>query len=136
MNNEIYHAHKCKNCPRPQLVKVRSNSCVGLLYRSTIARSVLNSPGTCCFSCHRKKLFVCQSNSFSFSYSGYSSKMNCNTLTSVIKFTFKFQPPSKNIIKRVHFHGPCLQLRERNRKIIFLFINQNTCCGYSKEPSQ
>ena len=23
----------------------------------------------------------------------------------------------------------------RNRKIIFLFLNQNICCGYSKEPS-
>ena len=23
-----------------------------------------------------------------------------------------------------------------NRKIIFLFLNQNICCGYSKEPSQ
>ena len=24
----------------------------------------------------------------------------------------------------------------RNKKIIFLFLNQNICCGYSKEPSQ
>ena len=24
----------------------------------------------------------------------------------------------------------------RNRKIMFLFLNQNICCGYSKEPSQ
>ena len=24
----------------------------------------------------------------------------------------------------------------RNRKMIFLFLNQNICCGYSKEPSQ
>ena len=24
----------------------------------------------------------------------------------------------------------------RNRKILFLFLNQNICCGYSKEPSQ
>ena len=23
----------------------------------------------------------------------------------------------------------------RNRKTIFLFLNQNICCGYSKEPS-
>ena len=28
-----------------------------------------------------------------------------------------------------------LQLRARNRKMIFLFLNQNICCGYSKEPS-
>ena len=26
--------------------------------------------------------------------------------------------------------------RVRNRKIIFLFLNQNICCEYSKEPSQ
>ena len=24
----------------------------------------------------------------------------------------------------------------QNRKIIFLFLNQNICCGYSKEPSE
>ena len=29
-----------------------------------------------------------------------------------------------------------LQLRVRNRNLIFLFLNQNICCGYSKEPSQ
>ena len=30
--------------------------------------------------------------------------------------------------------GP--ELRVRNRKLFFLFLNQNICCGYSKEPSQ
>ena len=29
-----------------------------------------------------------------------------------------------------------LQIRERNQKLIFLFLNQNICCGYSKETSQ
>ena len=29
-----------------------------------------------------------------------------------------------------------LKLRVRNRKIIFLFLNQTICCGCSKEPSQ
>ena len=29
-----------------------------------------------------------------------------------------------------------LLLRVRNRKIVFLFLNLNICCGYSKEPSQ
>ena len=29
-----------------------------------------------------------------------------------------------------------LQIRDRFLKIIFLFLNQNICCGYSKEPSQ
>ena len=28
-----------------------------------------------------------------------------------------------------------LNLRVHNRKIIFLFLYQNICCGYSKEPS-
>ena len=28
------------------------------------------------------------------------------------------------------------QLRVRTKKLIFLFLNQNICCGYSKEPSQ
>ena len=28
-----------------------------------------------------------------------------------------------------------LKLRERNEYLIFLFLNQNKCCGYSKEPS-
>ena len=26
-----------------------------------------------------------------------------------------------------------LQIRVRNRKLIFLFLNQNICCGYSNE---
>ena len=30
--------------------------------------------------------------------------------------------------------GP--QIRMHNQKIIFLFLNQNICCVYSKEPSQ
>ena len=29
-----------------------------------------------------------------------------------------------------------LKLRVRNENIIFLFLNQNICCGYTKEPSQ
>ena len=29
-----------------------------------------------------------------------------------------------------------LKLRVCTKKLIFLFLNQNICCGYSKEPSQ
>ena len=29
-----------------------------------------------------------------------------------------------------------LVLRVRNENLIFVFLNQNICCGYSKEPSQ
>ena len=32
--------------------------------------------------------------------------------------------------------GPGLKLRVCTRKIIFLFLNQNVCCGYSKVQSQ
>ena len=35
-----------------------------------------------------------------------------------------------------HTHLLFLLLRMRNRKIIVLFLNQNICCVYSKEPSQ
>ena len=31
---------------------------------------------------------------------------------------------------------PGLQIRVRNWKLFFLFLNQNICCGYSKEPSR
>ena len=31
---------------------------------------------------------------------------------------------------------PGLNLRVCNKNLIFLFLNQNICCGYSKEPSQ
>ena len=31
---------------------------------------------------------------------------------------------------------PGFYLRVCNRKIVFLFLNQNICCGYSKEPSE
>ena len=33
-------------------------------------------------------------------------------------------------------HPYLLKLRERTKKLIFLFLIQNICCGYSKEPSQ
>ena len=34
----------------------------------------------------------------------------------------------------IHYSG--LKLRVRNEKLIFLFLNQNIGCWYSKEPSQ
>ena len=36
-------------------------------------------------------------------------------------------------VRRVSNPGP--QLRVCNWKLFFLFLNQNICCGYSKEPS-
>ena len=42
-----------------------------------------------------------------------------------------------SIISWSKFHDLSgLQIRESNWKLIFLFLNQNICCGYSKEPSQ
>ena len=32
--------------------------------------------------------------------------------------------------------GSGFQIRVRTGKLFFLFLNQNICCGYSKEPSQ
>ena len=37
-------------------------------------------------------------------------------------------------IKESQVTGPQIMLR--NWKLFFLFLNQNICCGYSKEPSQ
>ena len=34
------------------------------------------------------------------------------------------------------FSDAGLQIRVRNRKIIFSFLKRTICCGYSKEPSQ
>ena len=33
-------------------------------------------------------------------------------------------------------HRPPDKIRVRNWKLFFLFLNQNICCGYSKEPSR
>ena len=41
-----------------------------------------------------------------------------------------YTPPLKKRVKAG------LKLRVRNENLIFLFLNQNICCGYSKEPSQ
>ena len=48
-----------------------------------------------------------------------------------------YQTRRKNpfVHKRVNFLTG-LQLRVRNENSIFLFLSQNICCGYSKEPSQ
>ena len=43
---------------------------------------------------------------------------------------------SVNTLIYTHQHLAGLELRVCNEKIIFLFLDQNICCGYSKEPSQ
>ena len=58
-----------------------------------------------------------------------------------------FQPILMILVSKVMVHralsdktylslGLLSPLRVRNRKIIFLFLNQNICCGYSMERSQ
>ena len=53
----------------------------------------------------------------------------------------KFQP-LRRVISIQHGHSwwiviiTGLQIRVRNGKLFFLLLNQNKCCGYSKEPSQ
>ena len=42
----------------------------------------------------------------------------------------KYQPLVKIVYQKNNF------LISRTRKRIFLFLNQNICCGYSKEPSR
>ena len=44
-----------------------------------------------------------------------------------IKLSFQWE--------QISFHHPGLQIRVWNRKLLFLFLNQNICCGDSKEPS-
>ena len=38
--------------------------------------------------------------------------------------------------KRCIIYNVGLKLRVHTKKLIFLFLSQNTCCGYIKEPSQ
>ena len=40
------------------------------------------------------------------------------------------------LINMAFHRPPQTQLRVRNGKLFFLFLNQNICCGYSKEPSR
>ena len=47
--------------------------------------------------------------------------------------TFSFSLGVRIVCKRV---TTGLQIRVRVRKLFFLFLSQNICCGYSKEPSQ
>ena len=51
----------------------------------------------------------------------------------IVSVTFRTLPFDGLWIVSLTFTG--LQLRVRTRKIIFLFLNRNICCGCSKEPS-
>ena len=43
---------------------------------------------------------------------------------------------NRTLSKNTLIIGLLSPLRVRNENLIFLFLNQNICCGYSKEPSQ
>ena len=48
--------------------------------------------------------------------------------------------PGPQLLVKIMFTGQTCELTRtlgvRNENLIFLFLNQNICCGYSKEPSQ
>ena len=49
-------------------------------------------------------------------------------------FASRADPDQAALVRAMMYQTP--QLIVRNKKIIFLFINQNICCGYSKESSR
>ena len=59
---------------------------------------------------------------------------NVSTVSELIKYNTE----EDYMIKEENFDGmySILQSRVRIKNLFFLFLNQNICCGYSKEPSQ
>ena len=60
-----------------------------------------------------------------------------NIYLSIYSTKYHFQ--YKNIIGMIRidiWYATGLQLRVRKGNLIFLVLNQNICCGYSKEPSE
>ena len=55
----------------------------------------------------------------------------CNFILGVCREVLP-RPPDEQGYLSPHW-GP--QIRVRNWKLFFIFLNQNICCGYSKEPS-
>ena len=47
-----------------------------------------------------------------------------------------FGVSSVNFLDQLSWPTPGLQIRVLTWKLFFLFLNQNICCGYSKEPSR
>ena len=56
-----------------------------------------------------------------------------NMGTSIVNYSYFF---IKNMLWALYLSYKGLQIREPTRKLFFLFLNQNICCGYSKEPSK
>ena len=66
-----------------------------------------------------------------------------STIVDILTFTSRIKIQHENfkahngfIYLYFSFYMCVYQLRVCNENLIFLFLNQNICCGYSKEPSQ
>ena len=60
-------------------------------------------------------------------------KLNVSCATAINrKYQALFSPKNKDFTKV----DAGLKIRVRNENLFFLFLNQNICCGFSKEPSQ
>ena len=74
---------------------------------------------------------------FLFSFFFFSFKKILITGIITIRVSNSLNPDQVQHSVRPDLDPNCLQrLRVRTRKIIFLFLKQNICCGYSTEPSQ
>ena len=61
--------------------------------------------------------------------------ISLNLLTKQLHYYLKsYVYNKKTLFYGLHVSGP--QIRVCNGILVFLFLNQNICCGYSKEPSQ
>ena len=58
----------------------------------------------------------------------YSTVGEVSNVHSVERISLKYSKELSTVLTG-------LKLRVRIEKLIFLFLNQNICCGYSKEPS-
>ena len=60
------------------------------------------------------------------------------TLTKISEFTVNMHSCVDTSMLVPYSNRPStgLQIRVGNWKLFFLFLDQNICCGYSKEPSQ
>ena len=54
----------------------------------------------------------------------------------LLGFRYHQNLPVNKLLFDLNLNSSGLKLRECNENLIFLFLSQNVCCGYSKEPSQ
>ena len=62
-------------------------------------------------------------------------KKNLHNLTLKF-FVYHNMKTVMNSMQLYHWYNKGFKLTVCNENLIFLFLKQNICCGYSKEPSQ